>query len=327
MFIKDPGSILVVQLAGMGDMVIAIPALLALKKLYPCVAIRVLTNTRAKEILNGINEVDEIFVCDTIKDFLVLMPILRAQRFGMAINLYRIYSFIGALKMFALFIAIGARYWVGRDTNGRGFFYHLKVRETLPDELHEVEHKLNCIRALGSDVRIPEFKVVCKREDEDYISSLLRREGLMEGDLLVGINCATFDPGRNWPVQAYALLAERLSSISGCRVAFSARTTDRQLFRNIKDHLKVDVIDLVGSLSVGQLIAFIKRCSVFVSPDSGPMHIAAALKIPLVALFADGEYSELRPFGRQEHMRIIRGPVKSIKADEVFSYVEELASR
>ena len=57
------------------------------------------------------------------------------------------------------------------------------------------------------------------------------------------------------------------------------------------------------------------------------MHIAAALKTPLVALFADGEYSELRPFGSQEHMRVIRGPIGSISADEVFSYVKELASR
>ncbi|HQP92278.1 MAG TPA: glycosyltransferase family 9 protein [Candidatus Omnitrophota bacterium] len=324
MLLTDAGNILVIQLAGLGDMVLALPALTGLRESFPNARISVLSNSRAKEVIRGLGWVDELFVCDNYGDFLFKISALRKKNFDMVINLYRIYSWAGAVKMFFVFSCIGGKYWVGRDTDSRGFFYNIKVKEDLPDDIHEVEHKLACIRAVAPDLKDvkPDLRVL--PQDQRALELVLESEGIKPGDLLVGINCATFDPSRNWPSSCYARLAEILSFELKAKVAFSAAEKDRAFLKNIKRSTNAPIVDLCGKLTVGELIAFIKKCDVYVTPDSGPMHIAAFLGVPLLALFGEGEYSELRPFGRDDKIIVIRKPVKLITPSEAAGSVREL---
>jgi ADP-heptose:LPS heptosyltransferase len=145
--------------------------------------------------------------------------------------------------------------------------------------------------------------------------------------MLIGINCATFRPARNWTIAGYSQLAEQLIRELSVKVAFCGRSLDYKIFNNIKMNLSVKVIDLVGRLTIRQLTAFIKRCNLFISPDSGPMHIAAALRVPLVSLFGEGEYNELRPFGDEQLIEIIRTPIKLIAPASVIMAVKKLLSK
>lgn len=317
-------SILAIQLAGLGDMVLATPALSALRKLYNKSKVCLLTNSRSADIIKGSQDVDEVFVADNFFYVLKIIKKIRAYNFDIAVNLYRLYSFKGALKMFLLFLAIGGRYWVGRDTNGRGFFYHLKIKEKLPDEKHEVEHKLDIIQALGGQIDAINLKVEYDIKDDNFVADILNKEGIGSNDILIGMNCATFKSSRNWKIAGYIQLAERLIRELSVKVAFCGRDIDRKIFNNIRENLSVEVVDLVGKLTVRQLAAFIKHCNLFISPDSGPMHLAAALNVPLVALFGQGEYSELRPFGEERIIRIIRTPIKSITVEEVLNAAKGL---
>jgi heptosyltransferase-2/heptosyltransferase-3 len=322
--VKKINSILVIQLAGLGDMVLATPALSALRSLYFQAKVVLLTNSRSVDIVRGSKDLDEIFILDNLSDFLKLFRKLRSYHFDLVINLYRLYSFKGAIKMFLLFLSIGGEYWVGRDTAARGFFYHLRVPEKLNDSKHEVEHKLDIIRALGGQIKEMNLKVEFDKEDEDFIKDLLKKEGIEDKDILIGINCATFRPSRNWTAVGYAQLAEQLTKKMSVKVAFCGGSLDRKIFNKIKFKLSVEVLDLVGKLTVRQLITFIKRCNLFISPDSGPMHIAAVLGVPLVSLFGEEEYNEFRPFGDEKLIKIIRTPMKLINPEQVITTVKQL---
>lgn len=343
MVIIEKKNILLIQLAGLGDMVMATPAIEALRQLYPQAKICLLTNLRSAGIIRGSSSIDEIFVLEGFRDIFRTLKRLRGCRFDMVINLYRLYSFKGAIKMFLLFRVIGGKYWVGRDTDGKGFFYHLKVPEKLSDRRHEVEYKLDIIRALGGQTKDTGLRVNYDKNDEDFVNAFLKKKGIIEGDILVGINCSTFRPLRNWMVENYAKLADYIMERLKLKVVFSGVAKDKNLFLKIKKLMKQSPLDFVGAFNAGELAPFLKQCRLLISPDSGPVHIAGALGMPIVVLFGPGEYERYRPYGNEEKTIIIRKKLdcapcakntcrnnkcmKLITPEEVFGAVERLLGK
>ncbi|UCC94461.1 MAG: glycosyltransferase family 9 protein [Candidatus Omnitrophota bacterium] len=335
-------SLLVIQLAGLGDMVMATPTLSALRKLYPQAKIALLTNSRSADIVRGLNDIDEILTLDSFLQLGTLKK-LRFCRFDMVINLYRLYSFKGAIKMFLLFCAVAGQYWVGRDTDGRGFFYHLKVPEKLSDKKHEIEYKLDIIRALGGQMKDINLRTEYDKDDENVVSALLSREGIEENDIVVGINCSTFRPSRNWMLEGYAQLADDIIEKLKVKVAFLGVAKDKDLLRAIKKSMKHKPLDFVGDFNVRQFVFFLKRCRLLISPDSGTVHIASSLGVPMVVLFGPGEYERYRPYGNEERTIVIKKQVQcapcfknvcrnkrcmeSITHEEVFAATEQLLSK
>jgi len=100
---QNIASVLVIQLAGLGDMVLATPAIHALKQLYLGATISLLTNERSAEITTGSSDIDEIFILRGIKNLLKICGFLRGGHYDIVINLARIYYLPGSLKMFLLF--------------------------------------------------------------------------------------------------------------------------------------------------------------------------------------------------------------------------------
>jgi ADP-heptose:LPS heptosyltransferase len=262
-------SILLIQLAGLGDMIMATPAIEAIRNLYPKAKIYLLTNLRSKEIIRGNPYLDGIFIFGGFKNFLSLIRKLRRYHFDIVINLYRLYSFKGAIKMFFLFLLIGGKYWVGRDTDKKGFFYHLKVSENLLDEKHEVDCKLDIIRALGGKANQVSLRVEFDKEDEEFVDNFLKREGIIENDVVVGINCSTFKSSHNWITSSYAKLADSLIDRLKVKVAFIGVAKDKRLIAKIKKLMRHKPLDFIGRFNVRQLVAFLKRCQLLISPDSG----------------------------------------------------------
>lgn len=336
----SPSRILVIQLAGLGDMVMATPAIENLRQLYPQAKICLLTNSRSADIVRGSPYIDEIFVLGGFSNIFAIIKKLRSYHFDMVINLYRLYSFKGVLKMFLLFWAIGGRCWVGRDTDGRGFFYHLKVPERLSDKKHEVEYKLDIIRTLGGEIKDINLRVEYDKDDKDYVNTTLNREGITENDILVAINCSTFKPSHNWMIESYTKLADYIVERLKVKVAFLGVGKERKLFVEIKNLMSQEPLDFVGAFNTRQLAAFLGRCRLLISPDSGPVHVASALKVPMVVLFGPGEYHRYRPYGNEEKTIVIKKEaecspcfkkncrnkkcMKLITPEEVFTAVKRL---
>ena len=127
---KRPKKIIIVDFGGVGDLVLAIPFLRGLKSAFPSSEVSVLCAERAGAIFKDQPYSDKLFLAPIT--FIGLLKIglrLRKQRFDMAINLMPETSYFSAIKMYLLFLLINARQWVGRNTEGRGFFYHIKISE------------------------------------------------------------------------------------------------------------------------------------------------------------------------------------------------------
>jgi len=336
-------SILLIQLAGLGDMVMATPAIEAIRNLHPQGKIYLLTNLRSKEVIRGSPYLDGIFIFEKFKNFFPLIRELRKYHFDMVINLYRLYSFKGALKMLFLFLLIGGKYWIGRDTDGKGFFYHLKVPEKVSDKKHEIEYKLDIIRAIGGKIDQINLKVEYDKDDEEFVNAFLKKKNIIEDDILIGINCSTFRPSRNWIIRNYAKLADSLIQRLKVKVAFLGVAKDKKLIAKIKKSMMEKPLDFIGVFNVRQLIVFLKHCQLLISPDSGIVHIASALKIPMVVLFGPGEYYRYHPWDNEEKTIVIKKDVdcspcfkktcfskkcmKLITPEEVFEAATKLLKR
>lgn len=343
MVIIEKKNILLIQLAGLGDMVMATPAIAGLRGLYPQAKICLLTNSRSQDIISDSPYINEIFVLRKISNIFMIIKQLRRYHFDIVINLYRLASFKGAIKMFLLFWAMGGKRWVGRDTDGKGFFYHVKVPEKLSAKRHEIEYKLDIIRALGGEIKDINLRVECDKNNENFVDALLKREGITENDILIGINCSTFRPSHNWIAKNYAKLADYIIERLKCKIAFVGITGDKNLFAKIKKLMKQKPLNFIGAFNVKQLVSFLKRCRLFISPDSGPMHIASALGVPMVILFGPGESERYRPWGNKKKTIIIKKTVKCspcfknlcrnkkcmklITSEEVFWAVEQLLGK
>ena len=207
-----------------------------------------------------------------------------------------------------LFSAIGAKYRIGRDTDRRGFFYNLKVPEGSLSSSHEVERMLDIARTLGAKIRNKDLEIPLFTDDRNYVTEFFSQHHIREDDLVIGINPGAFRPSRKWDKKKFALVADGLSKKYQARIIITGGKRDIKLANNISNLMIIKPIIVAGKTTLKQLAVLIQKCKLFITNDSGPMHIAAAVKTPLIALFGPGplEYS---PYGDGKRHIVIKKEV------------------
>lgn len=293
----DYKNILVVNLGGIGDAVISIPFLRNLKTSFPHARVTVLVSKRAYEVIKGIPYIDEVIPYDLQglrwKDavlhsdsfFATLRFLfnLRKRGFDLAVNLQPLTSFVSAVKMAIVFYIISARLKAGRDTVGRGFFYHIKVYESSIHEVYEIELQNRLLKKIGGYGLNLGLELPINPEDDGFVYQLLRREGVGEDKPLVAINPGSDYPTKRWSVENFIKVVEGLSMTYPSRFLVVGSGDERPLALKIKEVVP-DTVVLSGETTIGQLASLLKRVSLFITNDTGPMHMALALNVPTVAI-------------------------------------------
>jgi heptosyltransferase-2 len=276
-------SILVVNLGGVGNLLLSTPALRSLRKLYPDSRISLLTVRRSLDITRVFAEmVDDVLV---LKHSLPFAFSLRKKRFDMVINLRTLAWGLGALKMAILFFAVGAKYKVGRDTQGRGFFLNVKLPEEDNVRMHDVDYNLSLIRMLGGRTENRGISLNILPQAKQYIDELLRENEVASGDILIGINPTATWRSKRWPLENFSEVINGLKAIGSFKFVITGPKEDIPLFNQLKALSKTELINAAGKTDIWQLCALIDRCSLFITNDGGSMHIASILKKPFVAIF------------------------------------------
>jgi heptosyltransferase-2 len=168
----------------------------------------------------------------------------------------------------------------------RGWFLFQQRSERNP-ALHDVERNISLLQAFG--VR-PEQ---CRRELDLPVSAATQRSvdaklhalGLGENELLYGINPGSVWPTKRWSAAGFAALIRMLQQKHGCRVALFGGADDAGVVEDVQQRCDGSAVSLVGRIGLSELPAAITRCRVFITNDSGPMHIAVARRVPTVAIF------------------------------------------
>ena len=245
--------ILVTLVAGIGDCLLATPALRALRKCYPDARIVLLVNRRAEELLAGWPAVDAIVPFDL--DLLLygnrwgwLRPSglrhlwktwrqLRRERFDLAINFMQIASLRGAVLMGLMMKIIGVAYRAGRNTNGLAAAFHVRTSESWPDSRHTVALNLALLEALGCEADSGPLTIPLSREDRQTADTFLATHEPVNRPL-IALHPWVNEGLRQWPLPSWASVAEELVARFGATLVILGGPKTGEQRPSMPEHLK-----------------------------------------------------------------------------------------
>jgi len=305
-----PQKIIVVDFGGVGDLVLAIPFLRGLKSAFPASEVSVLCAERTGEILKEQPYIDKLFLAPiTLLGLLKTGLQLRKKRFDMAINLMPETSYFSAIKMYLLFLLINAGQWVGRDTEGRVFFYHIKVLEEEMQMENEVLFYGRILKALSDGAFDERLELHISKPNSKKAEELISQERSFRKYPLILINPGSDWPAKRWPIERYAEVVQRLNNLfPNVECGVIGTQGERELAMVIKKTVGENVFILSGKIPLGVLPAVLEKAALVITNDSGPAHIARAIGTPVVILAGPSAPAFLPIQGKKES-RVIYHPV------------------
>ena len=290
-------KILIIRNDGIGDLLNSTPAIALLRENYPDAEICVLAQPLNAPVLVGNPHVNRILVFDRegahrqLRDRLRFYSDLRRERFDLTIAM-RTASWSNFVTLLS-----GARYRLGR--------YHKHAKETFTHKwrgsyekghVHEVDRNLELTRLVctAEGNRQLVFNLL-----EDEVSSAkqqLMDWGMRPNDFLVCLHPGGSSFDKQWPSENYAHLADWLASEYDAKILILRGPNEERLARNIQKRMTSPSITHAPE-SIRILAALMKHCNLVVCNDSGPMHIAAALNVPMVAIFGPTDHVAWKPLG------------------------------
>ncbi len=278
--------ILIFNVNWLGDVLFSTATLRNIRCNYPDSFIACVIPSRCYPILKGNPHLDEIIIFDekerqrSTLAKLRFVQLLKSKKFDVVFLLHR--SFTRAL----ICRLAGIPERIGYYTKKRGFLLTKRIAPLSKDALHRIDYYLNIIEKAGLRVedRYPEFFISGK--DINFVDGFLDKNSIHKDDFLVAIN-----PGGNWlpkrwPSDYWAILADKLISEFNALVIITGAHQDLSLALTIKELMKEKPIIASGVFNLKQLGALCKRIDLFITADTGPLHIANAVGTKrIIALF------------------------------------------
>jgi heptosyltransferase-2 len=298
-FHDPPASLLVRATNWLGDAVMTTPALAAVREGLPDARIVLLARPLVAELFRHHPDVDEVLVYerpgrhDGALGRLRLAGEVRRRRFDGALLLQN--AFDAALIAFLGRIPERAGY----PTDGRRILLTAPVPLTPAIlERHEVEYYLCLCDGLGIPRPVPAaLKLAVSEEEREAMATRLAFLGIERGAQILTINPgATYGSAKRWYPDRFAAVAETLSAEWRARVVVVGSTEEAPLAGEIEAAMRIPPINLAGKTTVRELMALLSLSSFLVTNDSGPMHIGAALGVPLVAIFGPTDWRRTSPW-------------------------------
>lgn len=296
----EADKVLVINLGGIGDLLLSTPALRALRNTYPRARIYFLGSPGASELAKNLPYIDETLNLDLGLTpnalYRSMKSILYLRRAGidLAINMRTLVRRTGALKIRLLMDLIGAKITAGRDTELMGSFFNVSIPESRLGDKYEMEYDLDMVRVLGADVIDKQPDLPIEESCVNNAALLLKSNGISGGDILIGIHPGG-KPSHRWPPDKYAEVINKLAGTVKAKFVITGDKADAPLAAAIRRSTFADIINTAGILSIGDLGAIIKRCNLYICNDTAAMHMAAILKTPLVAIFGPGYLKRFDP--------------------------------
>jgi heptosyltransferase-2 len=310
----DPAKIMVRATNWIGDAIMSLPALEALRRRFPRSEIVVVAKPWVAELYSNHPADFRIIVYDPEgehqgrRGLRKLIDELRRERFGAAILLQRAFQ--------AAWMAWRARIPVriGYRTDGRGSLLTDAVRLPPPGYVsHESSGYLELLFRAGllrdrpAPVRAARLPVA--KTERRWAVEALKALGLSGPRHFVGLNPgASFGPAKRWPVEHYAQLGDRLVGALGADVLVFGSKAERPLAEAVARAMQHTPVVLAGTTTLRQWMALTERCRLVVANDSGPMHVAAAVGAPVIAVFGSTNEEATGPLG--PWARVVKHPVE-----------------
>ena len=284
--IKDHKRILIVRMDRIGDVVLSTPVIKAVRDEYPDSYIAVLVRPYARDIINGNPYVNEVITYDKsgrqrgILGNVRFISSLRRKRFDLVIILHPKNS----SHVLAFLAGIPER--IGYDKK-LGVLLTKRIPHKKQYGLkHEMDYTLDVLNYAGIKAKDKSLYMPINKLSEEKIRGIFNKNGILERDIVITVHPAASCPSRRWALDRFAKIADILSEKFGAKLIIVAGTADAVFGRNVSALMKFKPLDLSGKTSIADLASILKRSKLLISNDSGPVHIACALGIPVISIFS-----------------------------------------
>ena len=300
----DYRRILIIKPSSLGDVVHALPTLAALRQTFPHAHIAWLVKRQWAGLLERVEGLDAVWPVESgVTGWLSAIRRLRAAGFDLAVDLQ------GLLRSGAMARLAGCPTRIGfaNAREGSPFCYTHRV-SVATTEMHAVDRYLLVAAACGASVRgAPEFRLRPLPADRQEVAVLLGRHGLPAREPWIGVSVAARWPTKRWPPEFFATTMDHLQEKGLGRVVLIGGPDDRAAAQAVKGLLRTVPMDLTGATAPGLLPALLESAALLLTNDSGPMHVAAAMGTPVVALFGPTSPTRTGPYGNGH--RVLRSGV------------------
>ena len=335
-------NILITKPSSLGDIVLALPALRALRMSFPEAKISWLIRPEFAELIENHPHLDEIITFDrkllgkawfhpgAFGALMSLISKLRRSRFDV------IFDFQGLFRTASLAWLSGCKKRFGM-ANAREFatiFYTHKIPQNM-ECIHMVDFYLKMIQAAGASDFGVEFVFPPDPDAEDSVDKLLASHEIKENYAVLISGSAHQD--KCWPPERFAQFADKIASQYNFSIVATGSASESGIIEKLQKNANVTIANLAGQTSLSELVALLKRAKLAVSNDTGPGHIAAAVGIPIVLIFGRTNPIRLVPYGRKHCVMAIepdgRGmaindfnpkyDIKNITVEQVYQKVRQ----
>ncbi|MFH1612275.1 MAG: glycosyltransferase family 9 protein [bacterium] len=298
-------KILIIRLSSIGDVLLTTPIIKALREKYKNSYIAFVVEPKSYEIIKDNSYLDKIFifhkqefeqklkkniknlpiVFQEIKDFVAK---IKEEKFDLVIDLHNV-DRSAFLSIFSK-----AKYKIGDNKQLLNIFLNKKIK-TSGRKKHIVENYLEIVKSLGIMEIEKKPNINFLEEDENFANVFLKKYSI-QPKKLIGINPFASWPTNLWVPQYYAKVIDFLNCKGYSTIIFGQNENNPYL-KEVINSLKTTSIIAIGKTNLTQLAALIKQCSLLITPDTGPMHIATAVGTKVLALFGPANPISTGPLG------------------------------
>lgn len=329
-------KILVVKLSAIGDVIHTLPAVVALRRAYPGARIDWAVETAASGLLAGHPAVDRVLVSHrkrwmrelrrsgsrnrAIREIRDFFAAFRRERYDLVIDFQQL------LKSAALVLAARGRVKAGF---GPGMQHmersYLALNRRIPAvsmEIHALDRYRMLVEALGVPAGPVDYRLPIDPAEERAVAALLTRAGVRGNGPLIALNPAATWETKHWTDAGFAVVADRLVREFGAELVFTGGPGDGPAVARVRERMAERSVDASGKTGLRELAALLRRARLLVTTDTGPMHLAAAVGTPVVAVFGPTAPWRTGPYG--EGHAVVR---KGLECSPCFKRVCPLGHR
>lgn len=278
--------ILVMRLDRLGDVVLSTPVLDALRARDPEAFLAMMVQPACRDVVEGHPALDAVIVYDkaaahrgwwrTVR----FAWALRRRAFDVALILHP------TRRSHAIAWLAGIPVRIGYARKSGWLLTHRLPHRKQEGKRHEAAYTLELLRPLGIEPPPdPRPSVAVRADAAQRLEALLASHGIGPGEPLIVIHPSASCVSKRWMPERFALVADRLIASTGSRVILVSGAPEQPDAQAVRQAMTRPAVNLAGALSVAELAALLRRARVLISNDSGPVHVAAAVGTPVVAIF------------------------------------------
>lgn len=283
--------ILVIKLRAIGDVLLSTIVLRNIRLAFPDAKLDFLTEPPSKGIVERLSDVNKVILHDrSHMSGLTLIRAIRSQQYDLILDLF------GNPRSALIARLSGAKYRVGYRFRGRGYAYNILV-EPRGSQVHNTQFNLDAIEALGIAIQDRNIYFPIAHEDTVYVDQFLR-EARLDKQFLVALGTNGGWYTKRWGLKEFAMLGDTLIEKHEAQVVLIWGPGEKEEVEQVKAMMKHSAF-IPPATNLSQLGGLLQRCSLMVSNDSGPMHIAAAVGTPVLGIYGPTNPVLQGPYGNK----------------------------